>query len=615
MIKQTKIASAFLSLLALFSLTPVNQVHAAATIGLYLSPSSQTVTNGTAFAVRLMADVSNRSPGSITIKGKLNFPKNLINVTSISTAGSNFTMYASTSYDNAAGTITFNRSNYYPTDASTLVFTINFKAIAVGSASVSIDPSTRAQGDPLLFANGGTYISQAPTCPAGQIGTPPKCTTPTPAPAPKPSPQPAPSQTTPTPAPAPVSVPAPTPDLPAAETPASISAGEMSIKETTAKSSWTKSSIQWGVTASDITTTIRLGTSKKSLDLHPEPKKQDDGTYIANVEKLLPGTRYYYEISAAATNAPEQKATFTNSFVTRGYPTVLTLKKDNKPITGTKIIIGDEAYTSNKDGRVELELANKTYTGEIKNSDGTVKTVTFTVANKSIPTDGAAPAAQLFSFDVTPVAATQSTAGSVSMWVIIGTAIGLLSLLGASIAFLVYRRKKTETTVLPTAIIDDYTWSNAVQNNQVPSAPQAPTEDISPFVSNIELPADAVQVVEQQYVPEITTPLPGQTSESIAQEPYYEQLTEPVIPSPSVTPESSIITNTTPLEAQPTATQSEISENKDGAVPIDYSQTIDESDAPIEHEAESTYDPTTGELDIIHHENHGAIGSSRARVA
>ena len=202
--KQTRVVAAFLSLLALVSLTPVNDVFAAAKIGLYLTPASQTVTNGTAFAVRFMADVSNRSPGAITIRGKLNFPKNILNVTSIDTAGSNYTMYASTSYDNAAGTVTFNRSNYYPTDASTFIFTVNFKAIAVGSATVSIDPTTQAQNNPALYAKSGTYTSKAPTCPAGQIGTPPNCTTPTPAP--KPTPTPAPAS-----AAAPVSTPPPAP--------------------------------------------------------------------------------------------------------------------------------------------------------------------------------------------------------------------------------------------------------------------------------------------------------------------------------------------------------------------------------------------------------------------
>lgn len=586
--KSKRIVTAFLSLMAVFSLIPVSEVFAVNRIGFYLTPSTQTVATGTTFGVKFMVDVSNRSPGAIGVSGKINFPKNILNVASIDTTGSNYTMYASTSFDNAAGTVTFNRSNYYPTANSVYVFTINFKAINTGTANVAFDPSSSGQRQTPRFANGGTYTVRSPTCPSGQVGTFPNCSVPAPVPKPKPTPTPTPVVAPPvnTP-PEPVPVDTITPSDPGTDesTPVQTDAGDLSIRDVTSKPSWKDASLSWSATLSDSLPSVEIGTTKESLEALPEPTKQEDGTFLAQLTELEPGTRYYYLISATSRTDETKKATYSGAFTTLGYPVSLIFTQEGQPLAGAKVAIDKGTYTTDKKGRIALGLAGKKYDASITGSDGKTQGVTFTVAKKPIPSNGKELSNQEFTFNI---GATASDAPVFPVGMIVISLLGAITLIGSLFGFLLYRRKKTDQLATPTPVMDTYSWESSTPSTQptdmtappstIPTTEYQPTPSSSPFAVDYTNTQDVP--IEQNYsspVGIVSAENTASTSIDDGSMAAQDQFTPQIAPSnsPAVSEVEVQGISLPPEEQQP--------------------------QPPLAQEPEATYDPATGELNITHH--------------
>ncbi len=444
---------------------------------------------------------------------------------------------------------------------------------------------------------------------------------------PTPTPKP-----TPTPTPTPVSTPTPepsastqtTPELgPEASldiTPEQIDADDLSVGSVTTKPSWKSSEISWMTSLPDVVSAIEVGTTKDKLEPGGDVTKQEDGTSLVTLLNLQAGTRYYYIITATSESDSAKKATYSGAFTTRGYPVTLQLTQESKPLPGAKVTIDKGVYTSDKMGAVVLELADKPYSATITDKDNTSKKVSFTVAEKTIPSNGDNPQMQKFSFSI----AKQSTniGEGTPIALIVGSAIAGLALIGGFLLFLLYRRRRNEQFAMPTTVSDGYAWAETPSTAAMPissdpieydapvettqytqldsNAPQYtpdPEQLIDSYSSVYEQPA----VIESQsYTAQYDTPV--ETPQQVTT-PYNQSVVdEDVVNSPEIS---------SPYESEPIAITP-----IDDTVQTEWSATTPSSEVPLPIAADddqetlplqpaqpgAIYDPTTGELAIIHHD-------------
>jgi hypothetical protein len=546
---------ALFSFLAFVFMMPAEQVYAANRIGFYLTPESSSVVNGSQLSVKFMVDITNRYPGAIGIGGKILYPKNILQVVNIDASQSNYTMYASTSFDNNAGTISFSRSNYFPEADSTYVFTINFKAVAPGTASVVFDKSTEGQNYPPTYAKGGTYTSYTPSCPQGQTGTPPNCRTPvkpvTPAPSPQPS-QPAPSPQN-TASPTQTATDAPL-SLPGSDTePVQVDAGDLSIKDVKLSASWKETTATWSTSLGDSDSTLDIGKSKETLNTKATIEKQDDGTYKAALQDLTPGTKYFYRITATSQQDSEKKATYSGAFITKGYPVVLKFSKDNQPAIGAKVKLDNGTYTTDKNGSISLELANKKFTAAVASDGAKEQTVSFTVAGKTIPKNGSEPELQTFQFAISD--AEDDSTAPIPVGIVIASIGGIIGMVSAGVGFLLYRKKRAEQLAAPALVLDDYSWQVPPQQNPAPDSTYVEEVTTENITDNPGVAINTAIVSSEQINssdPRLTPyqPLPAESAPQLI-EPYRESLIsqDNSISSPIEAPQETI-TEQPPYETE-----------------------------------------------------------------
>ncbi len=586
---------------------------------IFFNPSSGRKDPGSTFTVEVRSSVQNPNSPFIFVGGAsvgVTYPNTLLQATGVSTAGSS--MGGSATINQGAGTISYNAFISPPRyGTNLLLFTITFRAIGTGAATLNFSPTTNVNDGPTTKQAATLSIAPAPpaSCPAGQVGTPPNCTTPTPNPTPvTPTPTPTPTAPKPTPTPTPIA-PVTTPVLPdivpeaaAIQTPE----GELSIENVAVKTGWHTNTITWTASLPDTTSTVSIGTSKDKQKPTGDVTQQEDKSYLATLANLAPGTRYYYTIFSALTSDPEKKATYQGAFTTKGYPVSLTFNRDDRPVVGAKITIDKAIYTTDKKGAIALELANKAYTATITTNDDTKQTVTFTVAKKTIPQDGSDPPIQKFSFALTSAAAATAS-DTPSLLSIIGIIFGGLLLTGAILGFLLYRRKRTEGEALPEVMIDSYP-----QNSPLPAYSPPPS-----MPESSQYDATSLAAIEQEIIPEVNNVIPsneqayypdGDMTETPALNDYpvapeYEQLPED-IPSEAVLPNEpplqpsqplpeAIITQPINIAPSPAEQLSELPVSTENIVSEQPTNAVDDADPG------AIYDPKTGDLAIIHHAKSG----------
>ena len=601
---------------------------------IFFTPSSGRFDPGSTFTINVRTNVA--PPGSFAGGATVivQFPKNILQVTSASTSGSAFGGY--TSINNGAGTVNYTAFLFAPPSGSNLhLFSITFKAVGTGTAPVSFGAGTNVHDGPTSFQNASYTIASpptptcpagmvgtppncttppAPTCPAGMVGTPPNCTTP-PKPSPTPNPTPKPSPT-PNPTPPLDSLIVPTTPEPA---PTTTATGSLTITGVKATPAWDSGTVAWSTNQPDVTTVMQFGTSKNKLTTTINAQAQGDGSFRASQTKLAPGTRYYYLINAISTSNGGQ-ATYSGSFTTRGYPTKLILLNNKQPAGGAVIKLDSGSYTANKDGVIQFELAAGDFKPTITGTDGVAKTVNFAVKRIEVPANGKAPATQTFTLDI---GSEESQAGAGNILPIILSIIGGLLLIGLFLIFLLWRRRRAENAALPVASADDYTWSaeqqptaiQSVEQQYLPEAEQPfaelgvsnidPSVDTS-LVNPIEGTIDSTQ--ETPFAPIGSVEQPLYSTEDIYANSQLTPIVEPTVTDSTYPPsEASFATEAVPYQDTPPVYQSDeqlmqppqdITE--DTSLTPTHDVTIEEV-SPDEPSA--TYDESTGELSIIHHQN------------
>jgi hypothetical protein len=646
-----RFSSIVISAMMVFSLLPTGTAHAADSSNIYLSPASGSYLKGANFSVL----VRGNSPQTYfygNTAGTVTFPANLLKVTSIATSGSTYPNI-NASFNNANGTVTFSGSAY-PPPTDIYFFTINFQALSAGSAPVNFSADTTINQSiyaPTTNRSGGTYTITNPTCPAGQIGTPPNCQTPPPPTCPAgqtgtppncvtPPPPTCPAgqigtppncQTPPKQPPTIPSVPS-TPNTPnddAAVVPQNIvtpvvptqtTTGDLTVTDVAAKADRTSNTVTWKTSLPNVNSNILVGTSKDVLTIKPETIKDSDGNYHAVINDLKPGTRYYYTITASIVDSPDKKATYGGAFTTRGYPVKLNITSNTKPASAAKITIEQQTYTTDKNGSLLLELADKTYSITIKLTNKASKSGSFTVAKKTPPTVGSEPATQIFAFDVPAAAAGITTSQNLILPIVATAVAGTVALIGG-VLFLLYKRRKIneEAGLAPVAATDTYTWEQ---------------QRAAQYAGNVEEQQfSTVTAVEQQLIPgaDPAQAYAGTVENGVAsvseQEPSYEQqaaMANPYdsagdpLPTPPIDSTGNIPQEEQPLTdpIQQSEQMSTMSASNPQEMNIDNTN-ISEADTP-EPVPESTgpdaiYDPSTGELDIIHSDSQlAALGITPA---
>ena len=616
----SRITSLFLAFALVFSLVPSNIVNAAPS-SIYFTPANGTYTTGASFStqVRATSDPIYFQYGSTS--GTINFPANRLRVTSISNSGSSYPNI-STAINNVNGTISFN-GTAYPSPTTIYLFTINFQTLSAGSAPVTFSADTTVNHNSfnnITSTNRSSALftinNPAPaTCPAGQVGTPPNCTTPpatcpagqtgtppnckTPPAATCPAGQTGtpPNCKTPTPtqpsqgdtATVPQNI---TPQVPATQ----VNDGDLSITDVSAKADRAQNAVSWRTSLPNVNSNILLGTSKEDLSIKPEVTKISDGNYASVINGLKLGTRYYYTITGTAIDNPEKKATYSGAFTTRGYPVKLVVTSNGQAVSNAVLTLEQQNYKTDKNGAVLLELGDGTHGVTISLADKSSKSVSFTVAKKTIPANGGDPDQQIFSFDIPTTQQAQTVAARQDwMWLIISGAIGAALLIGGGL-FLVYKRRKNEQGTA-TSTPDSDLWIPPVitaANSITPSLPVSPEQKQQSMVT----------AIEQQYIPETDQPQQYAMTPGITEQPlptYDTPLPMPPNPAPSIEQQPEMMpqqeieiapvaaplieavpeaTNTLPSEEQPTQTEQDTNSDDDliGA----------------------TYNEETGELDIIH---------------
>ena len=107
---------------------------------LEISPNSQIVSAGDVVSVSVMVSTSGQAVNAVS--GVLSFPKNLLEVTSVSATGSIINFWATEpKFSNLQGTVTFEGVIMSPgfTGSSGRVLKINFKAKSTGQTSLQFD--------------------------------------------------------------------------------------------------------------------------------------------------------------------------------------------------------------------------------------------------------------------------------------------------------------------------------------------------------------------------------------------------------------------------------------------------------------------------------------------
>ena len=632
---------------ALFSLVPSRVFAVSGTI--YFTPGGGSVINGSEFDIEVRGNVASPAPwggGTTTI---VSYDASKLEVVSRDDTGGAFAGANTKNWNGTtAGTVKYVAQYYWnaPGVKDQKIIHIKFKAIATGTVNLSFASGTSINDGPTT-GTPSAFTILAPTCPAGQIGTPPNCTTPAPSPTPKPS-------TKPSNKPTPVVTPAPTPTPTVEETPAPVvsSDGGLKIEDVKVTASRAENSVTWSLNNAAAKPTVLYGTNKNTLQDAGEVTKLEDGSYKLAFKDLKLGTLYYFTIKAS-TDDNLLGASYSGVLTTRGYPVQLTIKQNNVLIEGATVVIGGRTFKTNANSVVTAELSDGKFTAAITpTGSADSQKAEFTVKKLAVPANGN-PETQSFTLNIETLNDRPVESNDSSLTTIIGTALGLLALSGAIFGFFIFRRKKQEEQSQPQSIDVDTaqlqqaygrdvknfmtntpepnleggfatTGSTAPASAPIPdpnpaSAVVPPVAELPPSMPEpqvapplpVEIPAAAP--LDAAVIAPVSAPVAVAPPPDIARQPmqFDPSLSSAPLPSPIsdyTTPPQDLSANTSaPLQAAPADTLPQqivepaaISDNP--ALAQDITR-VESSEQPTVNpdEPSAVYDAATGELAIIHH--------------
>lgn len=341
--------------------TPVNAVQGT----IYFTPGSGTYNPGSTFTVDVKGKVpSSGFGGGATVN--VTYPTNLLQATAVSLNGGVLGGGSPTINNGTVSYSVFTVPSRAVNDQR--LFTITFKALATGSATLNFSANTNINSGPTTKQPAAFSIVN-PSCPAGQVGTPPNCSTPPPPPTPTPTPVPTPVVPKPSPV-APKPSPTPTPIVttpntsqpaqPTEATPAPPADEKtLSIDDVDVQSSYDNVIVKW-TTSGPADATLNYGTSSSKLDnVAAVEASEDSTTFTAPLSKLQLGTTYHYSI--VAKNASEVSISSKGTFTTKAYPVVLRLLQNNQPLTEARVQIQgfENTYTTGAKGETTLSKAGR----------------------------------------------------------------------------------------------------------------------------------------------------------------------------------------------------------------------------------------------------------------
>lgn len=439
----------------------------ASTNQLFISPASSQVSKGATFAVNVKS-YSQTAASPSTANGTLLYNSSLLQVVNISIASSD---YDNPSISQGTGAMGFSATRQSPKSGIMQIFSITFKAINAGTATVSFNNNSKVNGTTTTYTSGVFTI-----------------TSPAPQPSPKPSSTPKPPSSNPPtksvspPAPSPSSTPVepePTPD------PMGI------VDNVIVNPTYTSGTISWKINASNSSSTVLYGESASQINKQVAVQKKSDGTFAATISNLKPGLRYYFSISGGG--AGQSNGTYSGSIITRGYPVVMTVTENNIPAKNALVRIDNRSYSVGSNGKVTVSLSEGNHTGNITTNTASM-TLSVTVVAKEIPSDGSAPESQAFTYNLTSSPLEAGPGSGTSILAFVGVLVaGLFILGGGFIVFITMRRRRFEqedysVTRGQTVIIDDgYDWqryantpTTSVNQPDIPTPVNTAPNSISP---------------------------------------------------------------------------------------------------------------------------------------
>ncbi|NCU30841.1 hypothetical protein EOM57_03470, partial [Candidatus Saccharibacteria bacterium] len=332
-------------------------------------------------------------------------------------------------------------SGFKPVGTYTII-TISLRADLVGTAKIELNN----MGMAWMAAYGYIPVSSksfpiySATCPSGQIGIPPNCSipppidvcpniigiqatlpigmikdgagncvvppSPIPTPTPPPSPVPIPTPTpppSPSPSPSPVATPAPLPSPVYTE---SQSTPSVTVKEDSSESiksvlvtEYIKTAIvEWKGANGLKDVSFSYGqTGKDKVLLAADLIIEQNGDYTARISSLETLSSYEFVISGVTSDG--KNVSYTGLVTTRGYPTEISITSDNKAISGAKLLVMGYEYTTDKSGKIHLEL--KTGRVPVKISFGKYSSnESINVKEVKLAKNNTASEIQKFSFEI-----------------------------------------------------------------------------------------------------------------------------------------------------------------------------------------------------------------------
>ncbi|NCU40933.1 hypothetical protein EOL73_04225, partial [Candidatus Saccharibacteria bacterium] len=277
------------------------------------------------------------------------------------------------------------------------IMTINLRAESVGTAKVELD-----NAGTVWLANYGyipvsskSFPIYSAICPSGQVGIPPNCSipppidvcpniigiqatlpigmikdgagncvvppSPIPTPTPPPSPVPIPTPTPPpSPSPLPVATPAPLPSPVYTESQPTPSVtvredSSESIKSVLVTEYLKTAIVEWRGANGLKDVSFSYGqTGKDKVLLPADLLIEQNGDYTARLSSLETLSSYEFVISGVTSDG--KNVSYTGLVATHGYPTEISITSDNKAVSGAKLLVMGYEYTTDKSGKIHLEL-------------------------------------------------------------------------------------------------------------------------------------------------------------------------------------------------------------------------------------------------------------------
>ncbi len=360
-------------MLSLISFAAIPSLPALAAGTVYLSSANSSVIQGSNFTLQLRI-----SPGTpvTAVQATVNFVPSQLQYVSISYSGSPFNQEMPGSTTASSISMTRFMLNSAGTSADSLIASITFKALSSsGTSSVTLSGVDAIYGADSTSpaASNASVAFVAASCPSGQVGTPPNCTTPT-------------SSTPNTPKPSPSSPTTPQTPQPSSPQASTVKLEVPSVSETVFQYTTARIVAKTNKSARVL---VKYGTASDKLILQTSFTPEGTDHTINIAEGLTPGSEVFYVVLADDGTTTQQ--TQVSNATTKGLAVrVGLLDKNLLRIRNQEVTLKptNKVVRSDTSGYVEFqELAPGDYTLEFSTA-GQIYSQTFNLMSNVTTVEG-----------------------------------------------------------------------------------------------------------------------------------------------------------------------------------------------------------------------------------